>query len=447
MYNPDANPQAPAQQGQAGNTPYVPPPTTPTTPAQPVKPATTNPIQTPPYADNAPAVRKPLSQQTIIIGSIFGVAPLAALIVLGITGELFSFLQVGIVFIPLSILAAFAYAGVKNSTAEVFAYIMLALVLLLLFLNSLIYVVFGYIQDWPRFTQLTSSTTPITASSLEGIFAPNAGGGILLGLMLLLLAAVLSASLLFKPVRVMASRIVPIDPNNFVHKIALPTLAMMLLSTFIPLIVLGGTPPLLTVVNGTANSPMAESLSAGPQDIIYQFVWTIPAALIAAGWPIARRIRPALERLGFVRPTRNQVIFGVVFGVALAFIASYAVDPGINWVWRTLGWQTTDSAAFEKLLSNLITPFGAILIGVTAGVGEEMAVRGLLQPRIGLIASNLVFTGLHAFQYGPDALLSVFVIGLILGIIRARTNTTTSAIVHGIYDFTLVLWSVIVAGS
>ena len=48
---------------------------------------------------------------------------------------------------------------------------------------------------------------------------------------------------------------------------------------------------------------------------------------------------------------------------------------------------------------------------------------------------------MHAFQYGVDALLSVFIIGLILGIIRARSNTTTSAIVHGVYDFTAVLGS------
>ena len=90
-------------------------------------------------------------------------------------------------------------------------------------------------------------------------------------------------------------------------------------------------------------------------------------------------------------------------------------------------------------MANLVTPVGAVLIGITAGLGEELAVRGLLQPRIGLIASNLVFTGFHAFQYGADGLLSVFIIGVILGVVRARTNTTTSAIVHGVYDFTLVL--------
>ncbi len=87
------------------------------------------------------------------------------------------------------------------------------------------------------------------------------------------------------------------------------------------------------------------------------------------------------------------------------------------------------------------------MIGVTAGVGEEMVVRGVLQPRLGILVSNLFFVGLHAFQYGFDALLSVFIIGLILGIVRARTNTTTSAIAHGTYDFILVMISALQAPS
>jgi membrane protease YdiL (CAAX protease family) len=141
------------------------------------------------------------------------------------------------------------------------------------------------------------------------------------------------------------------------------------------------------------------------------------------------------------------VLFGLGFGVVLAAVAAFLIDPGINGLWKAMGWQTTNTAAFDQLLSNLVTPWGAVLIGITAGLGEELAVRGLLQPRIGIIASNLVFTGFHAFQYGVDGLLSVFIIGIILGVVRARTNTTTSAIVHGTYDFTLVMMSVILAGS
>jgi len=384
----------------------------------------------------------------MIIGGIIGAAVLAALLVLAFTGQLGSFFTVGFVFIPLAALAAFAYAGQKNSVAQAFAYIMLGLIIFGLLFNSLAYVVFGYVADWDRFNAILSTPGALNSSSLNGIFSPSAGGGILLGLMLLFLSVLVSASMLFRPVRVLIARVIPIDPDNFVHKIALPVLAMILLSSFIPLLVLGGRPPLLTFVNGTSGSgATADALNTGPEDLIYQFIWTIPVALIGAGWPISRSLRAAFVRLGFVRPTVNQVIFGLGFGVVLAFAASFAIDPGITWLWKSMGWTTTDAAAFEKLLSNLITPIGAILIGVTAGVGEEMAVRGLLQPRIGIIASNLIFTGLHAFQYGLDGLLSVFIIGLILGVIRARSNTTTSAIVHGIYDFTLVLWTVIIAGS
>jgi len=92
-------------------------------------------------------------------------------------------------------------------------------------------------------------------------------------------------------------------------------------------------------------------------------------------------------------------------------------------------------------MAGLLSPPGAIVIGVTAGLGEELAVRGVLQPRLGILLSNVFFTSLHALQYNWDGLLSVFLLGLVLGVIRQRTNTTTSAITHGTYDAILVLLS------
>jgi membrane protease YdiL (CAAX protease family) len=133
-------------------------------------------------------------------------------------------------------------------------------------------------------------------------------------------------------------------------------------------------------------------------------------------------------------------------GLVLAAFATFVLDPGIASLWRMLGWPTTDLQAFERLMNNFKSPLGAVFIGVTAGVSEELLYRGLLQPRIGLVAANLIFTATHAFQYGFDGLLSVFIIGLVLGIVRSRTNTTTSALVHGTYDFVLVLASAL-AGS
>jgi membrane protease YdiL (CAAX protease family) len=98
------------------------------------------------------------------------------------------------------------------------------------------------------------------------------------------------------------------------------------------------------------------------------------------------------------------------------------------------------------MLKPLITPIGAVVIGVTAGLGEEAAVRGILQPRLGIVLSNLLFTGVHAFQYGFDALLVVFALGVVLGIIRRRTNTTVACITHGTYDFILVMFSALSGG-
>lgn len=433
----NANPQSPAPVGTPQDAPGLP-----TQPngwyGQPPPPQSYLPSSPPPKPP-----RVPMSGRARLVWALSAVIAIAACVWLFLVGQLFTFMQIGIVFAPLAGLAALAYVGARTPAAAIAAYILLFFVGIGVILNSLTYILFGFVKDWTKFNALLSNPVGVDRSTILDIFAPNTGPGLLWGLLLLFLAALLSAAMLLRPVRKAISRIMPIDPDNFVHKIALSILTLILLTSFIPLIVLGGTPPLLTLVNGAGNTSLNSALSVGPESLVYQFIWTIPAAFIAAGWPIARTFRAALVRLGFVRPTPTQVIFGIAFGLALAAIASFVIDPAINWLWQTIGWPTTDAAAFNKLLTNLVTPLGAVLIGVTAGVGEEMAVRGLLQPRIGLIASNLVFTSLHAFQYGPDALLSVFLIGLILGIIRARSNTTTSAIVHGVYDFALVISSII----
>jgi membrane protease YdiL (CAAX protease family) len=85
---------------------------------------------------------------------------------------------------------------------------------------------------------------------------------------------------------------------------------------------------------------------------------------------------------------------------------------------------------------------GAVVIGLTAGLGEELGVRGVLQPRLGILMSNLFFTAMHGFQYQLEALISVFLLGLAFGVLRLRTNTTTSAIAHGTFDAIQIMLAV-----
>src|SRR5207249_2596266 len=139
---------------------------------------------------------------------------------------------------------------------------------------------------------------------------------------------------------------------------------------------------------------------------------------VAVGYGIRRNLWQALERLGLVRPTWRQVAMAVGLAVVLAFVFNDVLDPGIDRLWTWMGWPKTDEKALEQLLGSFFNPLGALVIGVAAGLGEELAVRGVLQPRLGIWLSNLFFTAMHAFQYNWDALLSVFIAGLILGLIR-----------------------------
>jgi membrane protease YdiL (CAAX protease family) len=175
-------------------------------------------------------------------------------------------------------------------------------------------------------------------------------------------------------------------------------------------------------------------------DLIYGLIWMLPLALVAAGWPVRRTAGETLQRLGLVRPTWRQLAFGIVAAVVLAVLMGY-LSEGLTQLWRWLGWPETDAVAFEQLLGGLLNPFGAVVIGITAGLGEELAVRGVLQPRLGLLLSNLAFTAIHAYQYSFDALLIVFLLGTVLGILRHYTNTTTAAVVHGIYNTATILLS------
>jgi len=157
-------------------------------------------------------------------------------------------------------------------------------------------------------------------------------------------------------------------------------------------------------------------------------------------------LREALARLGLTRPTPRQALIGLGLALLLAG-AVQVIGMGIEWLWGLMGWPMTDEEAFDQLFAFAINPAGAVVIGISAGLGEELAVRGVLQPRLGLWLSNLFFTSLHAFQYHWDALLIVFLVGVVCGLVRQRSSTSVAAIVHGGYNFTLIMLATLGVGS
>jgi membrane protease YdiL (CAAX protease family) len=115
---------------------------------------------------------------------------------------------------------------------------------------------------------------------------------------------------------------------------------------------------------------------------------------------------------------------------------------GIESIWKTMGWQGTDGELIKELFGFTAGAVGAVIASIVAGLGEEIVFRGVLQPRLGIFLPALMFASVHAMQYDFDALIQVLFLGIVFGIIRKKTNTTTSAIIHGGYDLVLLLTTV-----
>ena len=89
--------------------------------------------------------------------------------------------------------------------------------------------------------------------------------------------------------------------------------------------------------------------------------------------------------------------FSLIAAVALLVLVA-GLEWVIGWVWELLHWPRTNEKSFNELMGFAISPIGALAIGVTAGLSEELAIRGVLQPRLGIILSNLLFTSAMYFN-------------------------------------------------
>ena len=127
----------------------------------------------------------------------------------------------------------------------------------------------------------------------------------------------------------------------------------------------------------------------------------------------------------------------VVLGAALVPLA-LGLDYLLTHAAVGLALPRADEDQLDRLFGvPSLTLASSVAIAVAAGVGEELAVRGVLQPRLGLVFANLFFAAGHALQYSIDGVISVFLLGLVFGVLRRRTSTIASMAGHAVYDLTL----------
>ena len=152
------------------------------------------------------------------------------------------------------------------------------------------------------------------------------------------------------------------------------------------------------------------------------------AGLIVWGWP-----REGWGSLGDLQPRPMSLLWGVLAtGPLLLF---FFISVRIPW---------EPFRRIHRLLVDTLGPslrvcrwYELAFVATLAGVGEEALFRGALQPRIGLVVSNLLFGLAHAVT--PTYAILVFLLGLYLGWLAESAGLCAAMLAHGLYDFVAFL--------
>lgn len=318
-----------------------------------------------------------------------------------------------LVLLPAIIGAWLANYGEEKEGARYVMLILLALTNLLIAVVGLLVVGAGWLQGQPETT--LPPEMPVFDFSAVGIAV--------------LLTGLVAFLPLIPPLRRGLARIIRIDPGSLVHTTAL-VYAVYLVGMTV------AAWPIIAVA--AEDEALAEQVLGGltPQDAWLTGLVFALMAMFGVGWLVRRDWDTVLGRLKLRSLNLRELVWTggavvVLLGVELAI---------------SLLWQRLDPAGYERIggltetfIGPFLSPWGAITVGLSAGIGEEMLFRGALQPRFGIVLTTLLFTLAHAQYSVSPALIGLFVVGYGLGVIRNRINTTAAILVHAGFNFVQVI--------
>lgn len=223
------------------------------------------------------------------------------------------------------------------------------------------------------------------------------------------------------------------NPASGVHTAAIVLLLCFVSFTFDQLVASGG-------LTGLAEDVAQNGLSIGL--VIFQAALMVIIAFLGIGLAIRRDLPHSLERLGLKIPTVSDVIWGILgglilYGVSLIGLQLWSLFVPIEVI-------NQQSAAGDQVVKLFNTLPLAFLLSLLAAVSEEILFRGALQPVSGLPVASLFFALSHIQYALTPATLIVFVVGMGLGWLRRRRNTSSAIIAHFVYDFVQLALAVLV---
>jgi membrane protease YdiL (CAAX protease family) len=338
------------------------------------------------------------------------IASIAGAITGGFLGAL---AEAGLMVWPFTIVGWFAHMGVRRFWARVVAWIVGGLLLLLVALSLV---------------GMAGEAYPDAASLRGGVYVAAA---------IATLATAVMATPLARPVM----RRLGLRPDDHAHHVALVLAVGLTAFSLAPLVGTGGRALLLDLM---ARHPERDDHDSALETLL-PLVWIIPGAFVLVGYGVHRGAATCRERLGLRWPGWRAVGLGAGLGLVLVPVA-LGLDYLLTHAVGGLGLPTVDEDQLDRLFDvPTLTLASSAAVALVAGVGEELAVRGVLQPRLGVVFANLFFAAGHALQYSIDGVVSVFVLGLAFGVLRRRTSTIASMVAHATYDFALFV--LILAGA
>jgi membrane protease YdiL (CAAX protease family) len=227
---------------------------------------------------------------------------------------------------------------------------------------------------------------------------------------------------LLKPVRAFVATYTPFDPTSATDMSGLCVVLSITIGYFV-----------LSLVN---NNPEEVDQSVDNGYLIVQVAAYIALAYAAVGVGFRRTFDEATTRLGLRWPSKRTLLIAVGFvGIALVISAiasglTAAIQPDVS---------DKIQQSLQNMTSDVQNPIGAIILGLSAGIGEEIFFRGALQPRFGIGLTSVLFAVLHT-QYGFSVTsVGILGIGIMLGYERKKYGTPAAMTTHAIYNILSVL--------
>jgi len=178
--------------------------------------------------------------------------------------------------------------------------------------------------------------------------------------------------------------------------------------------------------------------------LLNMLLWLI-AAFWGVGYMMRRDLPHTLTRLGLRAPTLGDILGGIAVGLGL-----FGMSIAFSILWQTVATPqqfAEQNQAAQQIAMSIDRLALVLAVALTAAIGEEIFIRGALQPVFGVVLSSVFFAVLHSQYLFAPSMLFIFAVSVGLGLLRRRASTTAAVIAHFVYNFVPLFLSYLALSS